>query len=108
LHRTIFETAGKLDRVLPGPLAHRIHHGMTLSLYYMDPDGNRIELQVDCFDSEGAIAFMKSPAFAENPLGVEIDPDALLLRYRQGASHEDLIARPVGPMSAIPLAHGVT
>ena len=25
----------------------RIHHGMTLSLYYRDPDGNRMEFQVD-------------------------------------------------------------
>src|SRR5215470_3950988 len=27
----------------------RIHHGLTLSVYYQDPDGNRMEFQVDCF-----------------------------------------------------------
>src|SRR5271154_2127437 len=25
-----------------------VHHGPTLSLYYRDPDGNRMEFQVDC------------------------------------------------------------
>jgi catechol-2,3-dioxygenase len=85
-----------------------IHHGMTLSFYYMDPDGNRIELQVDCFDNEGSIAFMKSDVFAQNPVGIDVDPEALLQRYRDGASNEELLARPVGPMANIPEAHGVT
>ncbi|TDW64569.1 glyoxalase/bleomycin resistance protein/dioxygenase superfamily protein [Novosphingobium sp. PhB55] len=85
-----------------------VHHGVTLSFYYMDPDGNRIELQVDCFDSEGSIAFMKSDVFARNPIGVGVDPEALLQRYRHGASHEELIARPEGAISNIPEAHGVT
>jgi catechol 2,3-dioxygenase len=32
-----------------------IDHGMTLSCYYKDPDGNRVELQVDNFsDSTGS------------------------------------------------------
>src|SRR5271167_2570533 len=26
-----------------------LDHGMTLSYYYADPDGNHVELQVDCF-----------------------------------------------------------
>jgi hypothetical protein len=85
-----------------------IHHGMTLSFYYLDPDGNRIELQVDCFDNEGSIAFMKSDVFAQNPIGIDVDPEALLQRYRDGASNEELLARLVGPMANIPEAHGVT
>lgn len=84
------------------------HHGMTLSFYYMDPDGNRIELQVECFDNEGAIAFMKSDVFAANPIGIDVDPEELLRRFKEGASDEELIARPVGPMAEIPAAHGVT
>ena len=27
-----------------------IHHGITVSMYYGDPDGNQMEFQVDCFD----------------------------------------------------------
>jgi hypothetical protein len=74
----------------------------------MDPDGNRIELQVECFDSDGALAFMKSDTFASNPIGIDVDPEELLRRFRDGASNEELIARPVGPMAKIPDAHGVT
>ena len=85
-----------------------VHHGMTLSFYYMDPDGNRIELQVDCFDNEDSIAFMKSEVFAQNPIGIDVDPEALLRRYHDGASNEELLARPVGAMANIPEAHGVT
>src|SRR5918993_820258 len=28
-----------------------IHHGVTVSMYYADPDGNQMEFQVDCFAS---------------------------------------------------------
>lgn len=85
-----------------------VHHGMTLSFYYMDPDGNRIELQVDCFDNEGSIAFMQSDVFAQNPIGIDVDPEALLRRYRDGASDEELLASPEGAMAEIPEAHGLT
>ena len=36
-----------------------IHHGITVSLYYADPDGNQIEFQVDSYSSsEEANAFI--------------------------------------------------
>src|SRR6266513_2237411 len=51
-----------------------VHHGVTLSFYYKDPDGNRMEFQVDCYATvEEANAYMLSDAFAANPVGVEID-----------------------------------
>src|SRR3546814_1987062 len=62
-----------------------INHGPTTSMYYADPDGNQIELQVDNYDKiEDATAFFYSEAFAENPVGVEFDPDELLRRLRAG------------------------
>jgi catechol-2,3-dioxygenase len=52
-----------------------IHHGITVSMYYADPDGNQMEFQVDSFRSnEDANAFMSSQ-FSTNPIGVEYDPD---------------------------------
>jgi catechol-2,3-dioxygenase len=27
-----------------------VHHGITVSMYYADPDGNQMEFQVDCFE----------------------------------------------------------
>lgn len=85
-----------------------IHHGMTLSLYYKDPDGNRIELQVDCLSAEEANRFMASEAFAANPLGMVIDPDALLEQLERGVEDQVLLRRPEGPLSPLPQAHGLT
>ncbi|HEY8227786.1 MAG TPA: VOC family protein [Pyrinomonadaceae bacterium] len=84
----------------------RVHHGLTLSVYYRDPDGNRMEFQVDCCATpEEAHAFMHSEAFAANPVGVEIDADALLEKYRNGVPVEILLKQPEGPTSPIPGAH---
>ena len=81
---------------------------MTLSVYYRDPDGNRMEFQVDCYANAGeAHAFMNGEGFAANPAGVDIDADALLAQYRNGASAEQLLAMPVGPPAQIPPEHGL-
>ncbi|AMK19599.1 MULTISPECIES: VOC family protein [Sphingobium] len=71
----------------------KIDHGMTTSFYYKDPDGNQVELQVDNFETrDEAHAYFRSPAFAENPLGVEIDPDWLVTRLRAGEAPEKLLS----------------
>ncbi len=80
-----------------------IHHGVTMSMYYADPDGNQMELQVDAFATpEAADAFMSGPRFAQNPIGVEYDPDALLAKLRAGATEAELLTReadlPVSPV----------
>lgn len=79
-----------------------IHHGITVSMYYGDPDGNQMEFQVDCYpDSEGANAFIHR-SFAVNPIGVEYDPDEWLAEVRSGTSAEDLLTRrtdlPISPI----------
>lgn len=85
-----------------------VHHGITLSLYYRDPDGNRMEFQVDaCTAAEGE-AFMNSEVFAENPVGVEYDPEDLLAQLDAGADDGALLRPPKGPPSPIPVAHGIT
>ena len=72
-----------------------INHGPTTSLYYSDPDGNQVELQVDNYESlQDATAFFYSPAFAENPIGVEFDPDELLRKLRSGEPETKLKQRP--------------
>lgn len=85
-----------------------IHHGITLSMYYQDPDGNRMEFQVDCCaNAEEAHAYMHSEAFKTNPIGVRVDFDEILDRYRSGVPVETLLSQPVGPMSDLPAAHGM-
>jgi catechol-2,3-dioxygenase len=78
-----------------------INHGPTTSMYYKDPDANRIELQVDNFPTaEQTNGWMRSGDFARNPIGVVFDPEELLARYRSGEPMATLISRP-------PLAEGV-
>ncbi|HEY7787504.1 MAG TPA: VOC family protein [Casimicrobiaceae bacterium] len=79
-----------------------IHHGITVSMYYADPDGNQMEFQVDSYrSSEDANAFINAN-FSANPVGVEYDPEDWLARLRAGASVSDFLVRqvhePVSPL----------
>ena len=80
-----------------------VHHGITLSLYYKDPDGNRMEFQVEAMGD-----YMEGEAFHANPIGVGYDPEALVTRWKQGASEADLLKMPAGAMAPIPAEHGMT
>jgi catechol-2,3-dioxygenase len=86
-----------------------VHHGVTLSMYYADPDGNQMELQVDAFtSSDDANRYMQGPHFEANPIGVEYDPDALLAKVRSGTPGSTFLERandlPVSPIRGA-LAH---
>ncbi len=84
-----------------------VHHGTTMSLYYADPDGNRMEFQVDVGTVEEATELMKTPEFAANPIGVMYDPDELLARFESGEDERSLLAQPAGSPSPIPAEHGL-
>lgn len=85
-----------------------IRHGPTLSLYYKDPDGNRLEFQVDCFaTAEEANAYMQGEAFSSNPIGVTFDPDELVEQFRKGVPERQLLARPEAAPTPIPREHGL-
>jgi catechol-2,3-dioxygenase len=104
----LLETYDRLNQLGITPY-WRVHHGLTLSVYYQDPDGNRMEFQVDCCaHADEAHAFMQSNAFAANPIGVDFDPDALLMQYRNGVPPEMLLVQPEGPASSIPPEHGIS
>lgn len=80
-----------------------INHGPTTSMYYKDPDQNRIEFQVDNFpNAEETNRWIRSGDFARNPIGVVFDPEDLLRRYRSGEPMETLVARPPLPAGANP------
>lgn len=68
-----------------------VRHGMTLSFYYADPDGNGLEFQIDLLDPHAATEFMHGPVFARNPSGESFDPEALVARYDSGKPVDDLI-----------------
>jgi catechol 2,3-dioxygenase len=72
-----------------------LDHGMTLSFYYVDPDGNSVELQCDIFgDWERSTHWMTTSAeFAANPIGAPIDGDSLVAARARGASPEEIHRR---------------
>jgi catechol-2,3-dioxygenase len=80
-----------------------VHHGVTVSMYYADPDGNQMEFQVDAFGSSAeANDFMCGPIMAANPVGVEYDPEDWLTQIRAGKSASDFLMREVHePISPI-------
>ena len=80
-----------------------INHGVTTSMYYRDPDNNRVELQIDNFaTAEGCQAYFQSQAFADNPVGVTYDPEELCARYEAGEPIADLLRIPPLPAGKTP------
>ena len=70
-----------------------VRHGLTLSMYYGDPDGNLMEFQIDILDPDAANAFMGGSSFANNPIGEPFDPDELVARYDAGQPLDDVVFR---------------
>jgi catechol 2,3-dioxygenase-like lactoylglutathione lyase family enzyme len=72
-----------------------LDHGMTLSYYYRDPDGNHVELQVDCFgDWRKSKEWMhNSEEFSADPIGPFVDPDKIAADHADGMSFEEIHAK---------------
>lgn len=72
-----------------------LDHGLTTSLYYVDPDGNSVELQVDNFgDWNASSEWMRTaPEFKTNPIGINTDPDMLLDAWKSGADAAEIHRR---------------
>ena len=66
---------------MPGVLPHIcLDHGMTMSMYYQDPDGNGVEIQVDMFD-DWAVSkewMWASQEFGEDQIGAPVRPEKVL------------------------------
>lgn len=94
MHHSAFEYASfddlmasferlKGEGVLP---AFSLDHGLTISLYYKDPEGNYVELQSDNFgDWEQSGHFMRtSKDFQSNPIGTFFDPEKVCQAHKAG------------------------
>ena len=69
-----------------------IHHGITVSNYYLDPDNNRVELQVNAFASKDKLnAWLARRGFNDNPIGVLFDFAELVERFDAGADPATLL-----------------
>ena len=103
IHHTAFEFA-TFDQWLDNYIRLRDHgilpwltldHGITMSVYYQDPDGNGVEIQVDGFgdwaDSKQWIS--SSIEFATNPIGTYFDPEKLVAAREQGLGFTEIHRR---------------
>jgi catechol 2,3-dioxygenase-like lactoylglutathione lyase family enzyme len=79
-----------------------VNHGPTTSMYYRDPDGHRIELQVDNFTDAECDAFFASGAYEENPIGVIFEPEVWITRLAQGEPPKSVSVRPRLPPGVSP------
>ncbi|KAI9028001.1 Glyoxalase/Bleomycin resistance protein/Dihydroxybiphenyl dioxygenase [Hyaloraphidium curvatum] len=84
-----------------------INHGMTMSMYYSDPDGNEFECQVDLMDNDQCNAYMTGPKFAANPIGVDYDPEEFVKQVRSGVPHAEITAiKDVKPRTVLSIPSG--
>jgi catechol-2,3-dioxygenase len=78
-----------------------INHGITMSLYYRDPDDNGIELSIDNVPKSDWHEWMRNE-LGKNLMGASLDPDDLARRYHAGAPEAELrlfnpVASPLNP-----------
>jgi len=72
--------------------AFSLDHGLTISLYYQDPEGNYVELQSDNFsDWKASSEWMRTSAdFAANPIGTFFDPARVYDAFQSGQDFKTL------------------
>ena len=72
-----------------------LDHGMTMSMYYQDPEGNGVEIQVDGFGSwaKGKQWMWGSEEFGNNPIGVHFDPEPIVQAWAEGVTFEEIHRR---------------
>jgi hypothetical protein len=67
---------------------------MTMSLYYIDPDGNSVELQADNFgDWAKSSEFLATDEFVASPIGTPFDPGLVVAARSEGATAAELHRR---------------
>jgi catechol-2,3-dioxygenase len=69
-----------------------MNHGFTTSLYYLDPDGNEVEIQVDNFKTRDAMnEWFASGAFDRNVVGFFFDPERMVELFHQGVPEDQIL-----------------
>ena len=100
MHHTAFEYASfadlmaTYDRLRNAGIepAFCLDHGLTISCYYKDPEGNFVELQSDNFsDWKLSTHYMRTwVEFAANPIGMFFDPARVHDAFNSGVDFKSL------------------
>ena len=71
-----------------------VNHGFTTSLYYLDPDDNEVEYQVDNYKTrEEMDAWFRTGAFDANFFGARFDPARMVELYRSGMPEDEILQK---------------
>ena len=100
---TLADLVGSYERLKAAGIVPRrsVNHGPTTSMYYADPDGNGVELQVDNFRSVDELNdWFASGAFSRNQMGADIDMDDIARRLRDGEPEAELLMPRSEPVEA--------
>jgi catechol 2,3-dioxygenase len=103
LHHTAFEYAS-FDEWLDNYIRLRdvgvtpkicLDHGMTMSMYYQDPDGNGVEIQVDAFNDWTLSKewMWASQEFSADQIGPQFDPEKLVAARESGLDGAEIHKR---------------
>ena len=80
-----------------------VNHGPTISFYYRDPDGNKVETDYDVFPTVAEVdAFFAAGSYEENFMGIIVDPEELIAKYETGVPLSELVRRPALPPGKTP------
>jgi catechol 2,3-dioxygenase-like lactoylglutathione lyase family enzyme len=79
-----------------------INHGPTISMYYRDPDGNKVETQYDVFATADEATDFINKYYGENFMGIIFEPEHMAQRYEAGEALESLVKRPPLPPGLTP------
>jgi len=79
-----------------------INHGPTISMYYRDPDGNKVELQVDVFATAAEANAFLDEYYPENFMGIIFDPEEMIRKFEAGVPLAELYKRPKLPAGMTP------
>ncbi len=93
-YRSFADLMSSFDRLRSAGVepAFCLDHGVTISLYYQDPEGNFVELQSDNFsDWKLSTEWMRtSQDFANDPIGTFFDPASVYREFRSGVDFKTL------------------
>ncbi len=91
-YATMGDWIATYERLKDGGITPRvcIHHGITMSLYYRDPDNNGVELSIDAVEKAQWHDWMRNH-LGRNPIGTSLDPDEIARKYHAGAPEAELV-----------------
>ncbi len=67
-----------------------MHHGITMSIYYRDPDNNGIELSIDSVPKSQWHDWMRNE-LGRNLMGAALNPDEIARQYHAGVPDAELL-----------------